>query len=208
MTDEALKIMSLEQNNVSNGDESKTPALTVPEKELRNKVDQQSLSIVNEIVNIEDPKELDSYLEKFNQNMSKKNILRILKMNELSDKVVDEAIDRIENHPDELTHQELINYIKVSQEAINTKKNEVSTLTPITLNQQNNNINVSVDNKDDDNIRVDRRSKERIIDAVSKLLKLSMTMPKEDIIEENIEKDKTQENIEKVIIEESNKEKN
>lgn len=204
MTDEALKVMSLEQNNVSNGDEIKTPALTVPEKELRNKVDQQSLSIVNEIVNIEDPKELDSYLEKFNQNMSKKNLLRILKMNELSDKVVDEAIDRIENHPDELTHQELINYIKVSQEAINTKKNEVSTLTPITLNQQNNNINVNVDSRDEDNIRVDRRSKERIIDAVSKLLKLSMTMPKE----ENIEEEKPQENIEKVIIEESSKEKN
>ena len=111
----------------------------------------------------------------------------------------DEAINRIENHPDEMTNMELLNFIKVAQESLNNSKKEsdtVTTLHPITVNQQNNTVNVNVKTSED--VRVNRRSKEKIMDAVSKLLNISLDADAvEDplIIDENTMQDEnTKEN--------------
>lgn len=147
----------------------------------RDIVDKEAAEIVNAIIVSNDDAEINHFLDKFNQNMSKKNLLRILKFGELLDKVSDEALDRIENHPDELTHAELINYIKVTQESIsNAKKPDagVESIKPITLNQQNNTVNVNV-NADGDTLT--RQSKERIMEAVKKLLSISLS--EEDVID-------------------------
>ena len=96
------------------------------EKAVRDIVDKEAAQIVNAIIVSQDEKEITNYLDKFNRNMSKKNLLRILKYNELLDKVGDEALNRIENHPDELTATELLNYMKVMQDSINTAKKETS----------------------------------------------------------------------------------
>lgn len=143
------------------------------EKAVRDIVDKEAAQIVNAIVVSQDEKEITNYLDKFNRNMSKKNLLRILKYNELLDKVGDEALNRIENHPDELTATELLNYMKVMQDSINAAKKETSPVdgvNPITLNQQNNNVTVNVNSED----RVSRQSKEKIMEAVKQLLKLSL----------------------------------
>ena len=166
------------------------PCSVTDEKSIRNVVDQEALDIVSNIVTTNDTDELNNYLDKFNLNMSKKNLLRLLRMNELLDKVSDEALDRIENHPDELTHAEIISYIKVTQESINnTKKgaDQANGVAPITLNQQNNTVNVNVESSN--NVRIDRRSKEKIMEAVSKLLNISLDNTSEDnidVIEEPI----------------------
>ena len=160
---------------------------TLDEKDLRDVVDKESLTIVNNIIESKSNNELTNYLDQFNLNMSKKNLLRILKMNELWDKVSDEALDRIENHSDELTNVEIINFIKVAQDAISNSKKApdyAQTATPITLNQQNNTVNVNVSA---DSPRIDRRSKEKIMEAVSKLLNISLDETSEDnVIEEPI----------------------
>lgn len=142
-------------------------------KEIRDVLDSESLAIVNNIVNVKDNKDYLAQLDKFNLNMSKKNLLRILRMNELFDIVSDEAIERVSKHPDELTTLEIISYLKTSQDAItNSKKAEVAeTASPITLNQQNNTVNVTVNTEEG---ITDRRSKEKVMDAVSKLLNLSL----------------------------------
>lgn len=146
-------------------------------------VDKEAVELVNAIAISNDEQEIAMYLEKFNRNMSKKNLFRILKFNDLLDKVSEEALDRIENHPDELTHSEIVNYIKVSQDAINNAKNASSTdtVTPITLNQQNNTVNVNVNNGSS----MDRRSKERIMEAVKNLLNLSLDSDAIDVSSED-----------------------
>lgn len=174
--DEKLEI----QDNKSNSGEniSESPLLPTPvskDKDARYIIDKESLDIVHNIVTTNDPSSLNTYVDQFNLNMSKKNLLRILKMNELWDRVSDEAINRIENHPDEMTNMELLNFIKVAQESLNNSKKEsdtVTTLHPITVNQQNNTVNVNVKTSED--VRVNRRSKEKIMDAVSKLLNISL----------------------------------
>lgn len=144
-------------------------------------VNKEAVELVNSIIISNDDNEINSYLEKFNKNMSKKNLLRILKYDELLDKVSDEALDRIENHPDELTHSEIINYIKVTQESINNAKKqdpEVDGIKPITVNQQNNTVNLNVNG--DSEFR-NRQSKERIMQAVSKIL--AACMNEEDVVD-------------------------
>ena len=74
-----------------------------------------------------------------------------------------------------MTNMELLNFIKVAQESLNNSQKEsdtVTTLHPITVNQQNNTVNVNVKTSED--VRVNRRSKEKIMDAVSKLLNISL----------------------------------
>lgn len=164
----------LESGDLESGEEvalPATPSVTLDHKAIRDVVDKESVEIVNNIVVSKDDKELSEYIAKFNLNMSKKNLLRILRMNELQDLVCDEAIDRVENHPDELTHAELINYIKTTQDALNNAKKGADyseTVAPITVNQQNNTVNVNVTNDEG----MDRRSKERIMQAVKKLLNI------------------------------------
>ncbi len=82
--DEKLEI----QDNKSNSGEniSESPLLPTPvskDKDARYIIDKESLDIVHNIVTTNDPSSLNTYVDQFNLNMSKKNLLRILKMNEL-----------------------------------------------------------------------------------------------------------------------------
>lgn len=149
----------------------------VSEKDLRDIVDNKALELASNIITSQEPNDLTAYINEFNNNMSKKNILRLLKMNELWDKVSDEAVDRIQNHSDELTHAEIINYLRVTKESIdniNKGSDQVSLTQPITLNQQTNTVNVNIESSEQQNIRIDRRSKEKVMEAVSKLLNISL----------------------------------
>lgn len=182
----------LESGDLESGEEVALPAapVTLDEKAIRDVVDKESLEIVNNIIVSKNEKELSEYIAKFNLIMSKKNLLRVLKVNKLQDAVYDEALDRVENHPDELTHPEIVSYIKATQEALNNSQKSADyseTITPITVNQQNNTVNVTVNNDD----VMDRRSKERVMEAVKKILNILDNNAEEaDIIENSNEGEK------------------
>lgn len=130
-------------------------------------LDQQEEKIVNEIIKAPTQKELQEQFDLFNINQSKKNALRIIKLNSLLDKVEDQAIERFEKKPDQVSNKELLEYMTVVAGQIDRSQKYIDTLKDkpmIKVNQKNDvTINIGTElNKD---------SKERVMDAIQGLLK-------------------------------------
>ena len=134
-------------------------------KELIN-IDDSTKEVVDDIVNTNDPEEFKDLVSLFNLNQSKKNALRIVKLNELLDKIENTAIDRFNKKPDQMSNQELLDYLKAIENSIDRSQkyvNEVETKPMIQLNQQNN-ININAG----DNLS--RESKEKVLEVIKSLL--------------------------------------
>lgn len=128
------------------------------------KLDDTNLDIVSKISAADNSDEMKQIIDLFNLNQAKKNMLRVLKLNNLLDKVSDEMIQRFNKTPGEFNNTELLDYLQVTQSAIDraTKSLDIIDKTPsIQFNQ------VNVDMKDD---VLSRESREKIQDAIKKIL--------------------------------------
>jgi hypothetical protein len=159
----------IETTPIQNLTENVTKDELLPEELNSLILEESSNNLVNDIVQTSDIDELKNLTRLFEINQAKKNALRIVKLNTLLDKVNDQAIERFEKRPYEISNKELLDYMKVVQEQIHNSQDTLSKIDQspaIQINQQNNSINVNVGQE-----AIDRDSKERVIDAVTQLLK-------------------------------------
>lgn len=125
-------------------------------------------NLMMKIIEAPTKEELQRQLDLFNINQSKKNALRIIKLNNLLTKVEDQAIVRFEKRPDQVSNKELLEYMNVVSNQIERAQKSVDSLkdTPaIHITNQKNELNIDVGPK------LDRDSKERVMDVISALLK-------------------------------------
>jgi hypothetical protein len=130
-------------------------------------LDLQTAEVAQKILDEQDIDKVKDLTHLFNLNQSKKNVLRVMRLNGLLDKVSDQIIERFEKRPGEFSNSDLLQYMQVVQASIdraNKSVNLVEEAPIISLNQQNINVNI---NKADE---LDRESKSRVIDAVTALL--------------------------------------
>ena len=160
-------------------------------------LDEQEQEIVNQIIKAPTQKDLQTQFDLFNINQSKKNALRIIKLNSLLDKVEDQAIERFEKRPDQVSNKELLEYMNVVAGQIDRSQKFIDTLKDkpmIKVNNQKNEVNINIGTE------LNRDSKERVMDAIQILLKqLNKTPEDNDKIidaEVAIEEEKTVYNIE------------
>lgn len=132
------------------------------------KLDDESQSIAHELVETSDADSTKNLINKFNANLSKKDVLRLQKLNALYDKIIDQASTRFEKRPDEISNKELLDYMNSTQLQIekHEKHLDSSSAQPvIQINQQNNiDINSNSLSKDE---------QQRVLDAVKQLLQLT-----------------------------------
>lgn len=140
-------------------------------------IDTQLSDIANKVMIETDANKTKDLVDLFNWNISKKNVARVLKLNELFDDVTDQMAVRIKTRPDQYSHSDLIDYMKAIQGAIDTSsKNLTAVETPPTIVHQNNtqiNVNV-IDN-------FDRDSRERILAAIQATLSTAAKPAQEPI---------------------------
>lgn len=132
----------------------------------KDKLDSDTSKVINKIIKEKDPTELKNLTQLFALTQAKKNILRSSTLNNIIDKTTEEMLARIEKHPEEFSHTDLINYLQAAQGAIdkaNKLKEDLSTIQPI-YNQQNNQVNIIAGSE------LSRESKENVIDFFKKLL--------------------------------------
>lgn len=158
-------------------DENASTAI-VPSTDLNTAIDQSLLALpleeaeqqlIAKIIEAPTREDLQHQFDLFNMNQSKKNALRIIKLNNLLSKVEDQAIERFEKRPDQVSHKELLEYMNVVSGQIDRAHKQVDTLsaTPaIHMLAQKNEVNINVGGQE-----LDRDSKERVMDAISALLK-------------------------------------
>ena len=122
--------------------------------------------LVENIMDEQDPNKTKDLVDLFNWNISKKNVARIQKLNNLYDSVTDQMVERVEKRADQFSNSDLLDYVKTIQGAIdlNTKNLSQVQEPPIILQQNNTQINVNVADQ------LDRDSKDRILAAVQATL--------------------------------------
>lgn len=149
-------------------------------------LDSNSNALAENILKESDLDEIKRLTQLFNLNQAKKNVLRVLKLNSLLDKVSDQMLERFEKRPGEFSNSDLINYMTVTQNAIDRANKSLNLVNETPAIQ----VNVNVDN---DPIKsIDKESKERIMAAVNAILQKSKELDLDaDDIQEEIVVDNT-----------------
>lgn len=92
--------------------------------------------------------------------------MRVIKMNNLLDKVTDQVIERFDKRPDNFSNDDLIKYMQVTESAIDKASknlNLVEETPPIQL-MQNNQVNINIGSD------LDRDGRERVLNTVANLI--------------------------------------
>ena len=141
-------------------------------------LDIKTHQIAQEILDEENIDRVKDLTNLFNLNAQKRNVMRVIKMNDLLDKVTDQVIERFEKRPENFSNDDLIKYMQVTENAIDRANKHLNLVeeTPQIQLMQNNQVNINIDSD------MDRESRERVLNAVRSILS-SNTSDLSDIIE-------------------------
>lgn len=125
--------------------------------------------VVKDIVAAPNKEELEKQFQLFNMNQVKKNALRIIKLTDLLTKVEDQALERFEKRPDQVSNKELLDYMNAVsnqiEKAQDFNKETLSTeVGGIKIKQEKTEVNINVAPV------LGRNEKDRVADVVSLLL--------------------------------------
>lgn len=140
-----------------NNDASDTSlSLTDPEKEL-----------IYNILESNSKDDLQYQIDLFNLNQSKKNALRVIKLNKLLANIEDQVIERFKKRPDQISNKDLLDFLEVISNQVDKAQKSANMLemnSAIKVTNQKNELNINV------GPALDRDSKERVLDAVKYIL--------------------------------------
>ena len=159
-----------------------TTSLTPTELNI-DKLNEESKTIANQIIDEQTYEKVKDLTDLFNVNQAKKNLTRIVRLNTLFDIVSDQMLERFSKNPNNFSNADLLNYLQVTQTAIeksNKILNQIDNIPPISIQQ--NNVNITLE----DELSRDQRT--NIAEAVKAILSRINTPlePKDDNTEENI----------------------
>ena len=154
-------------------------------------LDAQIANIAKAVVDEGDIDKVKDLTHLFNLNQSKKNLLRVMKLNGLLDTVSDKIIERFEKYPDNFSNADLLNYLQVTQNTIDKANKNLSLVdeTPAIQLQQNNQVNVNIVDS------YDKESRDRIMNFIKNVLEQQNNLPQDnsddtqlvEIIEEEVD---------------------
>lgn len=155
--------------------------------ELLSPLDMHISEIVDDVINESDINKTKDLVALFNWNISKKNVVRLQKLNSLFDNVTDQMTKRFKTKPDQFSNDDLLNYMKAVQGAIDSSNKILDNVEepPPQIVQNNTQINVNVIDK------FDRESRARILAAVQATMKAAQQSTEDIIYEDKTEGEDT-----------------
>lgn len=141
----------------------------------------ESNALAEQIMTEKDPAKLQDLTNLFKQNQLKKNLIRSNKLNNLLELIDDEVITRVTTRPEEIRDQDLLNYMKTTQQSIQDSFNTFEQMPVIQVNNVENSVNI--------NTGLSKESREVVINKVNEIL--AQLKPKEVIDAEVNECDET-----------------
>jgi citrate lyase gamma subunit len=148
-------------------------------------LDSETRKIAQQILDEHDVDRVKDLTNLFNLNAQKRNVMRVMKMNELLDKVTDQVMERFEKTPANFSNDDLIKFMQVTETSIERANKSLNLVeqTPAIQYQQNNQVNINIGSE------LDRESRQRVTDTVQAILARMRTQPA--IVESNDEGDST-----------------
>ena len=123
----------------------------------------QSNDLTDQIVKETDPDKLEDLTNLFEMVQRKKNMLRINKLSNLLTLVDDEVIMRFTSTPETFDNDQLLKYMKSTQDTMLALTQDLDQKPIIQINNQKNEININ-------NTGLDQESRKRVLEAVQMLL--------------------------------------
>lgn len=131
-------------------------------------LNKESLELLNQIIAEHDVEKTKDLTYLFNQNQNKKTMVRVDKLSDLQDKLVSQLAKRVEEKPDQISNQDLLQALKITQNIVERGQKQIMGVddTPlIQINQQTNTVNMN-----DDARGLNRDARERVKNVVANLL--------------------------------------
>lgn len=144
--------------------------------------------IAQKVLDESDTSKTKELIALFNWNLSKKNVVRSLKLNDLYDDITDQMVKRVTSKPDQFSNSDLLDYMKTVQGAIAHADKAIDSIQePPAIIQNNTQVNINVVDS------FDRESRARILAAVQATLKAASAQPQdyEDKTEGDIQTDES-----------------
>lgn len=143
-------------------------------------IDNKSKEVARKILEEDDIDKVKDLTALFNLNAQKRNVMRVIKMNDLLDKVTNQISDRFEKYPDNFTNDELLKYMQVTEAAIDRANKNLNLIeeTPQIAMQQNNQVNINM------TYGIDEEGRGKVLDIINSVLKFTRTSTNDE--EDNI----------------------
>jgi len=122
----------------------------------------ESNDLAEQIITEKDPNKLQDLTNLFKQNQLKKNLIRTNKLNNLLELIDDEVAMRVSTRPDAIRDQDLLNYMKTTQQSIQDSFNTFEQMPVIQVNNIENSVNI--------NNGLSKESREVVINKVNEIL--------------------------------------
>lgn len=126
--------------------------------------------LIDQLMTEDDIEKSKEMINLFNINIAKKNTLRVAKVDELLDKVNDEALKRVTERPDEINDKDLLSYMNAAQNQIDRSMDTINSINDVPA------INLTQDNSVNINItqpELSKESRDRILNAVKKFMEIN-----------------------------------
>lgn len=149
-------------------DTSSSPDQVLSSVDLLPIAQEQQGKVLSELVQAEDADSIKDLTHLFNATQTKRNALRIHALNDVQDSLVRQMADRLATQPNNFNNADIASWMKVVQQVMDTSQKNVDQVDaiPAITYQQNNNTQVNVSVAD----TLSRESRERITDAIQKIL--------------------------------------
>lgn len=135
-------------------------------------IDTESGDLINKISKAKNKDELEYLYQQFNINNTKKNAIRISQLNQLLDKVNNEAAERLTKRPEQISNKEMLDYMNAIGNQIERSQKLVDGIKDITAVQVNNNtqntVNINLSQSGD--LKLNKESRNKITDIISMIL--------------------------------------
>lgn len=141
------------------------------EKDVLNLIDVANLDsstndLAQKILDEEDLDKTKDMVKLFNLNQCKKNVIRVLNLTKIYDKILDQVTRRFEDRPGEFSNADLISYMTTIQSAIDKANRSLDLVQEAPAIQINTQININ-----DPESELNRDERQRVLEAVNSLLK-------------------------------------
>lgn len=134
--------------------------------------------LVEDILDVDNSEELKRATALFNQNIAKKNMLRLLKVGNVLDIATDEVMKRMLNNPDDISNKDLASFLTILQKASTGYQDSINGIGENPVIQINNpTINM-------DKPQFSDESKKRILDTVDLFTKMAYSVQGTEQMEE------------------------
>lgn len=148
-------------------------------------LNQTDNQLITQIKNAKTKEELEPLYQQFNINNTKKNAIRISQLNDLLDKVNQQAIERFTKRPDEISNKEVLDYMNAVQNQIERSQKIVDGVKDINAVQVNNTINLNMGS--DKDLDLNKESRNKIASIIKDILNNDK---KSEVIDVSLEPEK------------------